>query len=137
MSRMVKIVHEELIKCVSYQEGQAAIGAAAPPVTWVDDLAVPLATASAEDLIPIVQETTAILHATFQRFGMSLNMAHGKTEVVLMYRGREANKFRTKLFDTSGAANDCDFHAFSCLIHQSRSILSTSWSSIYDGSGHQ
>lgn len=101
MSRMVTIVHEELNHCKSYQAGQDALGAAAPPVTWVDDLAVPLAVASAEELIPMVQETTAILHATFQRFGMSLNMDKGKTEVVLMYRGREANKFRTKMFDTS------------------------------------
>lgn len=103
MSKMVKIVHEELSDCPSYQQGHRALGADAPPVTWVDDLAIPLAAAHAEELIPLVQKTTMILHSTFQRFGMSLNMAQGKTEVVLMYRGRDANQLRTQLFDTSTA----------------------------------
>ena len=102
MSKMVQIVHEELSACQEYHKGQEALGAAAPPVTWVDDLAIPLATSDAVDLIPLVQTTTQILHTTFQRFGMSLNMARGKTEVVVMYRGREANKYRTNLFDISG-----------------------------------
>ena len=103
MSRMVTLIQEELTSCQSYQQGQATLGAAAPPVTWVDDLAIPLATSVAEDLIPLVQTTTTILHSTFQKFGMSLNMAQGKTEVVLMYRGKDANKHRIKTFDTSRA----------------------------------
>jgi len=102
MSKIVQIAHDELSACQEYLKGQDALGATAPPVTWVDDLAIPLATADAVDLIPLIQTTTQILHTTFQRFGMSLNMDRGKTEVVVMYRGREANKHRTNLFDIPG-----------------------------------
>ena len=60
---------------------------------------MPLAAARPEHLQPLVQEVIAMLHTTFQRFGLSLNMQKGKTEVVLMYRGRDANSHRSALFD--------------------------------------
>ena len=61
MSKIVQIAHDELSACQEYLKGQDALGATAPPVTWVDDLAIPLATADAVDLIPLIQTTTQIL----------------------------------------------------------------------------
>jgi len=82
-------------------KGHQALGIAVPPVTWVDDLAVPLAAENPEDLLPLVQQVTTAMHGLFSKYGLTLNMQKGKTEVVMMYRGKDANRFRTSLFDTT------------------------------------
>ena len=99
MTKLIKLIQARLADDPPYQEGQGILGAWTPPVTWVDDMAVPLVTASPSDLIPLIKQTVVILHETFQQHGLSLNMDSGKTEVVLMYRGHDANRFRTELFD--------------------------------------
>lgn len=99
MANLVKQLQEQLSSCAAYCQGQDALGAQVPPVTWVDDLAVPLATIQPDLLQPLVQEVTATLHTLFQRYGLSLNMQKGKTEVVMMYRGKNANRCRSALFD--------------------------------------
>lgn len=58
-----------------------------------------MATVQPDQLQPLVQEVTAALHTLFQRYGLSLNMQKGKTEVVMMYRGKDANRCRSALFD--------------------------------------
>lgn len=58
-----------------------------------------MATVQPDQLQPLVQEATATLHTLFQRYGLSLNMQKGKTEVVMMYRGKDANRCRSALFD--------------------------------------
>jgi hypothetical protein len=99
MANLVQQLHEQLSQCAAYCQGQAALGAQVPPVTWVDDLAVPMATVQPDQLQPLVQEVTAALHTLLQRYGLSLNMQKGKTEVVMMYRGKDANRCRSALFD--------------------------------------
>ena len=101
MSEIVNHLREFLDGCTLQCKGHSAIGIATPPVTWVDDLAVPLASERPDDLLPLVQEVTTAMHALFRRYGLTLNMQRGKTEVVMMYRGRDSNRFRTLLFDTS------------------------------------
>ena len=58
-----------------------------------------MTTVQPDQLQPLVQEVTAALHTLFQRYGLSLNMQKGKTEVVMMYRGKDANRCRWALFD--------------------------------------
>lgn len=70
-----------------------------PPVVWVDDVAAPIATASAARLQPLAEQTLSILHSVFHLHGLCLNLSRGKTEAVLMHRGHESNQFRTALFD--------------------------------------
>eukprot|EP00435_Cladocopium_sp_Y103_P055424 s705_g18.t1 len=103
MTEILGLLQSTLGQCAAYNDGLRALGTTIPPVTWVDDLAIPLTTRTPDGMIPLIKEVTAILHQTFQRFGMSMNMERGKTEVVLMYRGRNANVHRTALFDTAQA----------------------------------
>ena len=101
MAKLVQLLRDQLHRCPLHCQGQTSLGIEVPPITWVDDLAVPLAATRPEQLQPLVQEVIAMLHTTFQRFGLSLNMQKGKTEVVLMYRGRDANSHRSVLFDAA------------------------------------
>ena len=82
MAKLVQLLRDQLQQSSLHCQGQASLGVEVPPITWVDDLAVPLAAARPEHLQPLVQEVIAMLHTTFQRFGLSLNMQKGKTEVV-------------------------------------------------------
>ena len=99
MADLVKQLHEQLLQCQVYCQGQAALGLQVPPITWVDDLAVPMATNQPDQLKPLVQEVTSTLHTLFLRYGLSLNMQKGKTEAVMMFRGKNANRCRSALFD--------------------------------------
>jgi len=101
MAKIVQILRDQLHQSSLHRQGQNSLGLEVPPITWVDDLAVPLAATRPEQLRPLVQEVIAMLHTTFQRFGLSLNMQKGKTEVVMMYRGRDANAHRSDLFDAA------------------------------------
>ena len=94
MADLVKQLHEQLLQCQVYCQGQAALGLQVPPITWVDDLAVPMATHQPDQLQPLVQEVTSALHTLFLRYGLSLNMQKGKTEAVMMFRGKNANRCR-------------------------------------------
>lgn len=60
-----------------------------PPVTWVDDLAVPVATSSPGDLEKVITAVLQHIHETFYSRGLQINYDKGKTEVVVMHRGEE------------------------------------------------
>eukprot|EP00435_Cladocopium_sp_Y103_P060383 s753_g22.t1 len=93
------IIGDALKDIPEYVQGCDAIGAEVSPISWVDDLAVPLATTGPEQLVPLIQNAIAILHSTFRLHGMTMNCDTGKSEIVVMYRGRGANRCRTATFD--------------------------------------
>ena len=103
MTKLIKLIQSQLDADPVYRAGQVALGAWTPLVTWVDDLAVPLATSSPQDLAPLIQRVVAVLFEVFQTHGLAVNMDCGKTEVVLMYRGRAANPLRSAMFDNEVA----------------------------------
>eukprot|EP00435_Cladocopium_sp_Y103_P032440 s283_g8.t1 len=82
-----------------YRQGYAAMNAFTPPVAWVDDLAIPLVTTHPSDLLPLVSDVAATMHAIFHAHGLELNLDGGKTEAVVMFRGPGANPQRTQTFD--------------------------------------
>ena len=71
---------------------------AIPPITWVDDLAVPIVTMSPADLIPITRRVLQHIHQVFYGKGLQINYAKGKTEAVIMFRGPEADRHRLDFF---------------------------------------
>lgn len=103
MARIMHQLEAGLQQLPHYARGCELLGTAVPPISWVDDLAIPLAVAEAHLMIPLVQDTTALLHATFNAHGMTMNFEQGKSEAVIMYRGPGANACRTALFDTETA----------------------------------
>ena len=75
-----------------------------PPITWVDDLAVPITTAHPLDLEPVIQQVLQHIHQVFYSRGLQINYDKGKTEVVIMFRGGEADSAREKFFSATREA---------------------------------
>jgi hypothetical protein len=85
MARIMDQLEDGLQQLPNYARGCELLGATVPPISWVDDLAIPLAVEDPCMMIPLVQDATALLH---------------KSEAAIMYRGPGANACRTALFDT-------------------------------------
>ena len=80
-----------------------------PTVVWADDIAVPLATQAADDVIPLLQRTLEQVRATLSNYGFSLNFAKGKTSAVLTLRGQGASALRKKYLLHSRPGVLCTF----------------------------
>ena len=76
-----------------------------PPITWVDDLAVPLATDHPSMLEPVIQKVMQHIHEVFYSRGLQINYDKGKTEAVLMFRGEEADRYRRRFFSSDQEAH--------------------------------
>eukprot|EP00435_Cladocopium_sp_Y103_P040768 s901_g11.t1 len=70
------------------------IGIEAPSVIWADDIAVPLAAACAEQIVPFLQQALQTARDALQQYGFSLNLAKGKTSAVLSFCGPRASAMR-------------------------------------------
>eukprot|EP00438_Fugacium_kawagutii_P025083 Skav202489 [mRNA] locus=scaffold1531:74727:80399:- [translate_table: standard] len=81
---------------------------AVPCITWVDDIAVPLLSAQAADLVPLVQRIVPQVAALFRSFGLRLNLSRGKTEIVLQFRGPHAASHRQTLLFNEFCQIDLD-----------------------------
>eukprot|EP00435_Cladocopium_sp_Y103_P044546 s1260_g12.t1 len=79
MSRLMHIIGAALDALPVYAQGCAALGETVPPISWVDDLAIPLAVADPAQLVPLIEAAVAIIHTTFCSHGMSMNCDQGKS----------------------------------------------------------
>lgn len=52
----------------------------------------------ATEIEDLTEQALAIVHATFQKAGLELNMDQGKTEAVITHRGPSADSMRRRLF---------------------------------------
>lgn len=75
-------------------QAQNKMGHDVPLITWVDDLAVPMPFLSCELVIPALKRLVPSIRDLFQRYGLQMNFAAGKTEVMLQVRGRGAPAMR-------------------------------------------
>eukprot|EP00438_Fugacium_kawagutii_P003800 Skav211113 [mRNA] locus=scaffold3323:140647:145771:+ [translate_table: standard] len=98
MARIMQQAYQKMQENPVYQEGMERIGVATPPITWVDDVAVPLAANRASDLQPLVEDMIRLLHSCFMQHGLTPNFHPGKTEVIMMHRGHQSDACRAKLF---------------------------------------
>ena len=99
MTSLLKDIHSALLSFEAYEEGSRAMGTFTPPIAWMDDVAISLATVHASQLTPLIQDTVASVHEVFRQRGLTLNLDKGKTEIIVMFRGPGANPCRTLLFD--------------------------------------
>eukprot|EP00435_Cladocopium_sp_Y103_P054060 s146_g17.t1 len=97
MVQVLADLHDVLPRISLMQEGLHMLGLPAPPVTWVDDVAIPIVTSSSaaleQALIQVVENTDAV----FRRHGLVLNFNKQKTEVVMAFRGADAAEHRSSL----------------------------------------
>lgn len=99
MSRIMTILEEKLDDLEHYVDGKAKMQVDIPPISWVDDLAVPIACGNPSNILPLLEQVTSIVHSTFRDHGLTMNFEAGKTEAVVMFRGAGANHQRTTTFD--------------------------------------
>ena len=71
-----------------------------PPITWVDDLAIPLSASHPSVLSDVIQVVLQHVHEVFYARGLQINYDKGKTEVVVMFQGSEADAARRRFFST-------------------------------------
>ena len=96
MADLLKEVHCALMESEEYVTGSHALGTFVPPIAWMDDVAIPLVTS--DQLVPLVKYTTAVIHQIFRKRGLTMNLDHGKTEVLVLFRGQGAVQQRKEMF---------------------------------------
>ena len=98
MTHVLQQIEDELQRNLGLTQSQLAMNMVCSPVAWVDDVAIPLSATTPEALEILLQETTQAVHVVMRRFGLTLNMAPGKTEAVVQYRGPRAPTYRKERF---------------------------------------
>jgi hypothetical protein len=73
-------------------------------VAYVDDEAVLLAGSSARRLVAIIPDVVKTLFCTFQDFALNVNWKPGKTEAILVLRGKRSDSVRRKFVSAGGIA---------------------------------
>eukprot|EP00435_Cladocopium_sp_Y103_P032318 s136_g8.t1 len=97
MVHVLTTLHRALSEISLLQQGLCALGLPAPPVTWVDDVAVPIVVSDAVDLEAAISTVACRTIHVFRRSGLILNLKPRKTEVVIAPRGKGAPEFRHDL----------------------------------------
>ena len=98
MSQLLHELNLRLQDMPQYLSGMQCLMGDYPALAWVDDVAVPLAATSPEDLIPLVRQVASSIHEIFYGAGLLLNYSRGKTEAVVSFRGKGADQQRLSLF---------------------------------------
>ena len=62
--------------------------------TWADDLSIPLSSACAADLTGVTSQTAIIAQSCLATVGLDMNFQRGKTEALLMWRGKDSRSIR-------------------------------------------
>ena len=78
-------------------------------ILWADDIAVPLATRRAEDLVPFLQEVLQFVRSTLHEFGFTLNFSKGKTSAVVTLKGAHSSDLRKRFQLHSNPGVMCTF----------------------------
>lgn len=102
MSQVLFEVYSELIAsaCLQLVDG-VPFG-----TTWADDTCVLLA-GEASSIDSRIAEAFSIVHSALLRHGLSPSYGHGKTSVLVCYRGRESAKYHKRRFAASEPQIPC------------------------------
>ena len=98
LTAVMKELHHALMQSEDYTAGSQAMDLFVPPIAWMDDIAIPLAAATTDRLIPLMQYAVEAVHNSFRSRGLTLNLDPGKTEFVACYRGPGSVECRKQLF---------------------------------------
>ena len=103
MTPLLEEVHQALMASEDFVDGANAMGTFTPPIVWMDDIAISLATLTAPQLVPLIQYTLDAVHNAFRCRGLTINLEKGKSEILVMFRGPGAVQCRTQMFDIDHA----------------------------------
>ena len=96
MSSVLQELQEHFDQHPPLQAAFMQLGIRALPVAWVDDLAVPLVSLTADGLLPIAQWTIRTVVDVCASFGLEINLKPHKTEIVPAFRGQGASVCRRR-----------------------------------------
>eukprot|EP00438_Fugacium_kawagutii_P025384 Skav223571 [mRNA] locus=scaffold34:470903:474406:- [translate_table: standard] len=103
MSSLLRDVQQLLTDHPVIQMACARLSLPVPVVTWADDVPVPLISCSAGALLQLTHDLVPAIDRVFQDYGLRLNYAAGKTELMMMLKGAGAPQLRDELlFDSFG-----------------------------------
>eukprot|EP00435_Cladocopium_sp_Y103_P041613 s1445_g11.t1 len=109
---MMAHVAKSLDDWLAQQEHHALmqeLGCDLPTILWADDIAIPVLSPTARQLVPMVQDTLQFARATLRDFGFTLNLALGKTTAVLSFHGTDAAEMRRQYQFETGSGVECLF----------------------------
>lgn len=87
-----------LLQIEGLQTGLNLLGLPAPPVTWVDDVAIPVVTQHCFQLEDVLKQVARSSLQVFRQAGLALNFSSRKTEAVVSFRDAQAPMHRHALF---------------------------------------
>eukprot|EP00438_Fugacium_kawagutii_P019378 Skav207918 [mRNA] locus=scaffold190:418633:423325:+ [translate_table: standard] len=103
MRRILLDLSEHLQEHEELRHAMAQLGVGVPPIAWMDDLCAPLVSLQSSSLDTIVHTVVSFLDGLMTRFGMQINYAKNKTEVMCTYRGKGAKAAREHRFVQCGS----------------------------------
>ena len=107
MTRVLVEIQQAMSSYVPLQLAFVQLGMAAPPVTWIDDVAVPLVATSPQELPTSCTWILTKVQEICYSFGLKINLKPTKTEAVIAFRGPHARECRSELFhDRQGLIHD-------------------------------
>ena len=109
MARVTSAVDQWLRAQDGFMRLLSGLDIEAPTVVWADDIAVPLASYAAEDVVPFLLKTLEHVRLTLRDYGITLNFAKGKTSAVLTLKGQGASALRKKYLLNSRPGVMCTF----------------------------
>lgn len=80
-----------------------------PCIVWADDVAVPVATQDASQLVPLLVELLHAIHGFLHARGFTLNFALGKTNAVVTFKGAGAGDLRKQYQLVTRPGVQCQF----------------------------
>eukprot|EP00435_Cladocopium_sp_Y103_P058189 s572_g20.t1 len=98
MVQVLQDLHVALQQVSGLRDGLLQLELPAPPVTWVDDVAVPVVTCECALLEPTLTQIAELTVEVFRRHGLVINFGRRKTEAVVTFRAGDAPQHRTSLF---------------------------------------
>ena len=109
MAVVAQKVDAWLLQQTEYQALLQEINIEMHTILWADDIAIPLATKSAVDLVPFLQTTRHVVCQTLTEYGFVLNFSKGKTSAVLTFRGSGSVDLRKRFQLQANPGVMCDF----------------------------
>eukprot|EP00438_Fugacium_kawagutii_P018102 Skav210876 [mRNA] locus=scaffold1173:296523:299633:- [translate_table: standard] len=98
MGHIIHAIKEALDDLPLYRAGWCLHPAPFTGVAWMDDLALPVVAPSATDLPDLLRQVVACVHTIFSQYGLQVNFAKGKSEIVMMFRGPQAEQMHRAHF---------------------------------------
>ena len=134
MTAVLRQMQTALQELPGLQWAQSRLDSIIPLLAWVDNIALPVPF-EPEKLQPLLQQVTTITHSVFSEFGLTLNMAKGKTEALRQLRGPKAATTRRKFFIHDFASIEVGLtQPLRLVTHEKK--RESCWSESFLGSGH-